>query len=193
MLNKKIIIYPTIEVDEYSEITRRFNSDPVKNCVFICMESMPSIKDSIISNIIGNKDYSPIFKTNMSRWNLNDAMEEFLSMKNPEKVLNDVFNGTYDKLLKTITYNLENTSGQHDLLFAMPFSYPKPTDYFTIGWIVPESDGEHLNDHEKVSEHVAHRFIEKYNDYLRSNSMFFDKFFDGNSMEEVLDFIKNLE
>lgn len=192
-LNKKILIYPTIEVEEYSEITDKFNSNPVKNCIFICMESMPDIKETIVSNVLASKNYSQDFKSSILKWDLNKAIDEFLLMEDPEKVLNEVFSGTYDKLLKQIAVNLEKTNGVHDILFSLPFYYPKPVDFYTIGWVVPKASGDHLSEHERVEFDIAEKFIEHYNNYLRSNELFFDKFFDGNSIEEVLDFIKNLE
>lgn len=70
---------------------------------------------------------------------------------------------------------------------------PEGVDHF-IGWAVdPQDYGiEHMGEHERIEEQAATYLSNVHNNWMRENQQQYDKFFDGTTAQDIIQYIKGL-
>lgn len=102
------------------------------------------------------------------------------------------FEKIFDQLFPYVIEQLP--ADQKTLLVYPAVSYkPKGVDRF-IGWAVdPQDFGiEHMEEHERIAKEAAMHLSEAHNSWMRENQQQYDKFFDGATSLEVIQYIKGL-
>lgn len=92
-------------------------------------------------------------------------------------------------------YVLDQLPTDQKIVLVYPVvSYkPQKVDHF-IGWAVdPQDYGvEHMGEHERIGEEAATQVSNAHNEWMRENQQQYDKFFDGASIDEVIQYIRGL-
>lgn len=188
MLNK-IVLAMNIEVDEVYEIRNQTNRGVNAEFIEFCIEDS-YVRERALKNLITNKMSPDI----IAAFKKLDLQTVFSSV--PDEQLVDFFEKMCYKLNDMIYTKFEaNTYKHHDLsgtiVLPVVYSGNRPfTDHKYIGWITPYSI-DHLLEHEKITEDVASKVQLRYAEMMRKHKDEFDVFFDGSSIEEVLEYINN--
>ncbi len=183
----KIVLVMNIEVDEIYTLRNTLNSRLNDDFVQYCTE------DSIVFNrMIANlkSKYSKPLVDLFASHNYNDVITQF----NDEELIT-FFEVAFDKTNDLVYYRFEaNTYSQYELsgTIVLPTAYdglrPKNAKY--IGWVTPHNI-KHLVEHEGLTEENASRVQNALSYILRKHKDEFDIFFDGSSVEEVMEYIRN--
>ena len=180
-----------VEVDEVNDIRNKMNNWAVDDFIQFCME------DALFHDIVAknmqkygyskhvvdsfvNKDYKTVFESFDTR---EDLIEYF------EKCFHDMNRIIYLKY-EADTYKDLDLDGY--AILPVAYSGTRPfTPHTYIGWVT-RLDPTHLIEHENVVEHKALLFQEAYSDLLRKHKDEFDVFFDGATIDEVMEYIRTL-
>ena len=185
----KIVLAMNIEVDEVYEIRNRTNRGVSNAFVEYCIEDS-YVRERALKNLIANKFDPKIIEA----FKVLDLQTVFSSIPNDQLV--DFFEKICYKLNDMIYTKFEsNTFKEFDLqgkiVLPVVYSGNRPfTPHKYIGWVTPHNI-DHLLEHEKITEDVATRVQLSYAELLRKHKDEFDAFFDGSSIEEVLEYINN--
>ena len=144
-----------------------------------------SFKDVILQNIrdkgLVNKDFEDSFiKDDLSSCINSTDKYDLL------KLFEHMLEGAYDDLYK------ELESIDYDFVVVQNYASPKP-EWVThsVLWITPYNPS-HMIEHEGLDEATARILYDTYSDVLRSKKDEFDKFFDREPLNVVIDYIRNL-
>ena len=175
------------EVDDHT-IRNTVNSWVNDNFVQYCAEDF-IVFNRMITNI--KKVYPASVVNRFVERDFNTLIENF-----SDEALIEFFEIAFKGVNDLIYYRFEaNTYSQHDLTgkIVLPIGYDgtRPNDVIYIGW-VSDQPVDHLMEHEGLTEHNAIRMQKALNTILRKNKDVFDVFFDGNSTEEILEYIQSL-
>lgn len=183
---KKIVLVMNFEVDEIYEIRNMINSRLAEEFVTYCIEDS-FVREKVLANIVSN-GYD---KTLINAFKAMDLETVFnaVSHSDMEKI--------FYKVNDIIFLKFEgNTYHEHDLdgVVVLPVIYSgsRPfTDHTYIGWVTPY-DISHLIEHEKISKSAAEKAQNEYVTMLRNHCDEFDVFFDGNSIGDIVEYIRSL-
>lgn len=177
------------EVDEVNQIRNRVNNQFNDKFIQYCTTDS-LVHERINKNFIQNGYSKEIIKAfenndyNLCVQLIQEPLDIFL-----EKIFSDVNTITFLKF-ESPTFIDKDISDT--VVLPVVYSGEKPDfDCVYIGWITPHSP-QHLIDHEKFDEEVANKFQYAYAEMLRKHKEEFDVFFDGNSIEEVTEYIRSL-
>jgi hypothetical protein len=186
MLNK-VVLAMNIEVDEIYQIRNRTSNKIGKHFVEFCIEDS-YVRERALKNLIANKidpeiigafkklDLQTVFSAVPA-----EQMVDFF-----EKMCYKINDMIYTKF-ESDTYREFDLSGT--IVLPVVYSGNRPfTDHKYIGWVTPFST-EHLLEHEKITEDVATKVQLRYSEMLRKHKDEFDVFFDGSSIDEVLEYL----
>lgn len=185
----KVVLVMNAEVDEVNQIRNKINNRFTDKFIQYCTTDS-LVHEKINKNLIENKYSKEIIKAFQNKdYNLCvqlilEPLEIFL-----EKIFSGVNSITYLKFEA-------NTFTDKDIIdtvvLPVVYSGEKPDfDCVYVGWITPHSP-QHLVEHEKFDEETANNFQRAYANMLRGHKEEFDMFFDGNSTEEVMEYIRSL-
>lgn len=183
-MTKRIIVAMSLEAPESYDFEYTVNSTEALNFIHDYFNRV-DVKDFILENIrtkgLVGKDFEDAFIARDY-----SKCVELVDKKTFNKVLEHMFDGIYNGFYK----ELERFEG--DIVMVQGYSGKAP-EWAThvIGWNAP-FDPSHIVEHEEVNEEDAKIIYDAYAKLLRSKKKEFDKFFDGNSMQDVVDYIKSL-
>lgn len=183
----KIVLVMNIEVDEIYTLRNTLNSRLNDEFVQYCTE------DSIVFNkMIANlkSKYPKALVDLFIAHNYNDVIGQLSSEE-----LITFFEIAFDKTNDLVYYRFEaNSYSQYELSgkVVLPTAYDglRPKDALYIGWVTPHNIG-HLVEHEGLTEENAAKVQIAMSTILRKHKDEFDMFFDGSSVEEVMEYIRN--
>lgn len=189
---KRVVLAMNIETyDANNKIRNTCNNWHVDNFVQFCMEDAYFL-DIVTKNLIKHKypkDVIDAFKAGNYKYVFESITDEASYIRFFEEAFDDMNRFIYLKY-EADTY-LDIDLADHVVL-PIAYSGNRPhVDHIYIGWVTPLSV-EHLIEHEKLTSEAAHLFQKSYSNLLRKHKDEFDVFFDGNSVEEVIGYIKSL-
>lgn len=183
----KIVLAMNPEIDDYTirnTINNRVNDAFVQYCA----------EDNIVfSRMVSN--IKQAYPSNIANWFVNrqfNNVVEFFSDDELIKFFETAFYKANDLIyyrFEADTYGVYNLSGK--VVMPIGFDGTRPQNAIFIGW-VSEQSADHLMDHEGLTEANAKRVQLALDTILRKNKGMFDVFFDGNSTEEVMEYIRSL-
>lgn len=186
---KRVILFMSVEVDEVNDIRNNINNPVNDEFIQYCTDD-GVIFNAMLANI--KKKYSS-FYNDMKNKSFDAILSSVKTHEDLVKLCEDVF----DKVNDMVYYRFEQDEYScYELSGVVVLPTVLSNDEFKgectkIGWVTPINTS-HLIEHEHISEHNAQRFQLAYLDYLRKNKDRFDKFFDGDSIETVMEYIKSL-
>jgi len=189
---KRIVLAMNIEIDDVNnKIRNSVNPWYVDNFIQYCMEDAYFL-DIITKNLIHHKyskDIVDAFKSGNYKYVFESFKDQESYIKFFEEAFHDMNRFIFLKYEAT-TYLDKELNGLVVLPIAYSGNRPQvPHTY--IGWVTPHSI-DHLVTHENLSEEAANLFQESYSNFLRSHKDKFDVFFDGNSAEEIIEYMRSL-
>lgn len=183
----KIVLAMNPEIDDHTirnTINNRVNDSFVQYCA----------EDSIVFNrMVSNIKHS--YPSNITDWFINrqfNSLVELFSDDELIKFFETAFYKANDLIyyrFEADTYGIYNLSGK--VVMPIGFDGSRPQNAVFIGW-VSEQNTDHLMEHEGLTEENAKRVQRALDTILRKNKDMFDTFFDGNSVEEVMEYIRSL-
>ncbi len=185
---KRVILFMNIEVDEVNTIRNNMNNMLNDEFVQYCTDD-GVVFNTILSNV--KKKYPSMYEAVKSK-----SFEHVVSSIQTHEELVNFCEDVFDKVNDMVYYRFEqNEYASYELhdLVILPTVLSNDEfkgDCIKIGWVTP-MDVSHLVDHENMTSHTAERFQLAYADYLRKNKDRFDKFFDGDSIETVMEYIRS--
>jgi hypothetical protein len=185
----KIVLAMNIEVDEVYDIRNQTNDKLSNAFVEYCIEDS-YVRERALKNLIANKFDSKVIEA----FKVLDLQTVFGSIQ--EDKLVDFFEKICYKLNDMIYIKFESdTFKEFDLngkvVLPVVYSGNRPfTPHKYIGWVTPHNI-DHLLEHEKITADVATKVQLSYAELLRKHKDEFDIFFDGSTIEEVLEYINN--
>ena len=186
---RKIVLVMNMEVDEVYHIRNLTNRGVNNEFIHFCIEDS-YVRERALKNLIHNNVDPKIIEA----FKKIDLQTVFDSVKEEElsefiemmcKGINDII---YTKFEAT-------TFKDHDLdgtvVLPVVYSGNRPfVEHTYVGWITP-FDITHMLEHEKISEDVANKVQKNYGVMLRKHKDEFDVFFDGSSIQEVLEYLND--
>ena len=185
---KRVILFMNIEVDEVNTIRNNMNNMLNDEFVQYCTDDGVTF-NAMLSNV--KKKYPSLYEEMKEK-----SFENVLSSITSHEALVQLCEDVFDKVNDMVYYRFEqNEYASYELKGAVVLPTVLSNDEFKgdcvkIGWVTP-IDVSHLVEHENMTSHTAERFQLAYADYLRKHKDKFDKFFDGDSIETVMEYIRS--
>lgn len=189
---KKIVLAMNIEVDDINNTIRnRMNNRLVDSFIEFCMEDAYFL-DIIVKNLIRyqySEDVVNAFRSGDYKYVLESIKDEETYLKFFREALEDMNRFIFLKY-EANSYLGHDLTGYAVLPIAYSGNRPQ-TEHVYIGWVTPHST-THLLKHERLDLDNANLFQKSYSNFLRQHKDEFDVFFDGNSAEEVIEYMRSL-
>jgi hypothetical protein len=189
---KKVVLAMNIEIDDVNNAIRnKVNNWHADNFIQFCMEDAYFL-DIVAKNLIQHEypqDVIDAFKRGDYKYVFESLQDQDTYIKFFEEAFHDMNKFIFLKYESDVYIGREL---EGHVVLPIAYSGNRPhVPHVYIGWVTPRSI-HHLVTHENLSEESAHLFQESYSNFLRKHKDKFDVFFDGNSSEEVIAYIRSL-